>query len=213
MQHIVTEGQDLRGYQMSRAFFKTCKVHSCFNQEMNEPQPKICKCRKLITKDMAQKLVDDGIAQWLTDYSGEVPIPSWNLVLCGRVGKTPRAHTIERAHMERYTERMYNPNFDNSESQELLNQYHDIEMEVRLKLFGGIGSDLLRLKKDSDTYGSVEGIAGRVLVDKIMAEVDSIKWTAAKDDLYQGRAIFISLGNDQRTVGGVGKTLDKSEKS
>jgi hypothetical protein len=162
---------------------------------------------------MAQKLVDDGVALWLIDYSGDVPIPSWHLVLSGRVGKTPRSHTIEKAHIERYTERMYNPNFDSTESQELINQYHDIEMETRLALFGSIGSNLLRLKKDSDTYGNLEGVAGKVLVDKLMTEADSIKRTAAKDDQYQGRAIFTSLGNDQRTVGGVGKTLDKPEKS
>jgi hypothetical protein len=162
---------------------------------------------------MASDLVKDGIANWMLDYSGEVPIPTWNIVISGRVGKTPRAKTIEKADLERYTERMYNPNFDSTESQELINQYHDIEMETRLSLFGSIGSNLLRLKKDSDTYGNLEGVAGKVLVDKLMTEADSIKRTAAKDDQYQGRAIFTSLGNDQRTVGGVGKTLDKPEKS
>jgi hypothetical protein len=196
-----------------RSFFKTCRVHHCHSPEMGEPLPKKCRCRKLISRDMASDLVKDGIANWMLDYSGEVPIPTWNIVLSGRVGKTPRAKTIEKADLERYTERMYNPNFDSTESQELINQYHDIEMETRLSLFGSIGSNLLRLKKDSDTYGNLEGVAGKVLVDKLMTEADSIKRTAAKDDQYQGRAIFTSLGNDQRTVGGVGKTLDKPEKS
>jgi hypothetical protein len=192
-----------------KTVYLDCRVHSCFSQEYGVPKPKKCNCRKLVSKETAHKYVKDDLAEWVIDYSGDVPIPTWDIVLRGRVGKTPRAHTLEVAHMERYTERMYNPDFDSTESQELFNLYHDIEVEARLKLFGDISGTLLKAKQDSDNFGVVEGQAGKVLSDKIIQEVDNIKIIAAKNDPFPGRAVLAAIGTDQRTVGGVGKNVEK----
>ncbi len=98
---------------------KDILVHSCFSIDKGESlpphrkpkrrkgQPKyqgpICRCRKTvdlepsspewpwINKETAQDLVEVGLAQW---------IDNTQIGLTGRVNKTPRGPTIEKAHME-----------------------------------------------------------------------------------------------------------------
>lgn len=200
-----------------RQFFKTCKVHYCFSQELGELQPVRCRCRKFVSKEVASNLVNEGEADWLLIASNDAIIPTWDLVLKGRVGKTPRAHTIESAHMERYTERM-GGNADNSDPADpevmaLFEEYHDIEMETRLGLFRGVGAELLKMKKDSDTYGNIAGESGRVLSDKIVRFADEAKSTAYAPDPFPWRGFGTS--KEQRTPSGIGvftnKKLDNIE--
>lgn len=192
-----------------RAFFKTCKVHHCFSQELFEPRPSRCRCRKMISREFAAKLVADGVGDWLVVYpSGNA---TTDIVLKGRAGKTPRAQTIEKAHMERYAERLYSqvPDMDDPEVMQLFEIYHDIEIESRLKLFKDIGLELVSHKHFSDGHGHIVGEAARVLVTKIIAQADAMKISAAIDDPFRGEAIFNSVGKDQRTC--IGKNVSKDE--
>ena len=188
---------------MHRAFFKTTLVHSCFSQELAEPQPKKCRCRKYVSKEQAQVLVNLGSADWLTDFSGDVPIPSWDVVLRGRQGKTPRTPTLERAHMERKLELegehgMRNPEtiFEQTERFE---QYHDIEIEERLQLFRGVGPELRELKNYSDTLKNLQGDGGRQVMEQIVYKADDLKARGFTPDPFPGRAILSLIGFDQRT--------------
>lgn len=182
-----------------RQFFKTSKVHHCFSQELGIPQPKKCKCRKFVSKEFATNLVVDGIADWLIVYPAGVP--SYDIVLKGIAGKTPRAQTIESAHIERYLGISGDP--DDPEIMERIEVYHDIEMENRLKLFRTVGLDLLQMKRQSDEFGNVIGAAGKVLSDKIITESDELKLNNAIDDPFVGEALFMPIGaGDQRTVVG-----------
>jgi hypothetical protein len=181
-----------------RQFFKTSKVHHCFDQELGNPQPVKCKCRKFISKEFASELVANGTAEWLTVYPEGVS--SYDIVLKGITGKTPRAQTIEKAHIERYMG--ISGDFD-PETMTRLEVYHDIEMENRLKLFRNVGLELLQLKQFSDTHGTVVGAAGQVLSDKIIADADKLKLDSAVDDPFIGEALFMPIGaGDQRTVVG-----------
>ena len=98
-------------------------------------------------------MVNHGEADWVTSYDGEVPIPTWNICYRGRTGKTPRSHTLERAHIERALERRDQLDWFNDEGimaqniegaamggyeqMELFEFYHDLEMESRYRLFRG----------------------------------------------------------------------------
>ena len=130
-----------------RAFFKTTKVHYCFHQEIGDPQPKKCKCRKFISKEFAEGLVADGIADWLVKFPEGVN--TTDIVLRNIVSKTPRAQTIEKAHIERFIDQIGDLEFDDPEVTMLFDIYHDLEMESRLKLFS-VGKDLMKLKVSSD---------------------------------------------------------------
>lgn len=200
-----------------KQYFKTTKVHHCFNQEMNEPQPKTCKCRKFISREFASDLVANGIADWVIKFPEGVS--SYDIILKGIAGKTPRAQTIEKAHVERYVDQIWNRGIAAFEDPELLmhlEMYHDIEMVERLKLFRNVGLELVAMKTASDDQGNLKGAAGHVLHDKIVAEADVLKLANAVDDPFLGESWFMPIGaGDQRTVVGkdvpVGQEkLDKS---
>lgn len=44
---------------------KTSRVHHCFAQELCEPRPATCRCRKLITLADATEMIKAGTAQWI----------------------------------------------------------------------------------------------------------------------------------------------------
>ena len=195
-----------------RQFFKTTKVHYCFHQELGDPQPKKCKCRKFISKEFAEGLIADGVADWLITFPAGTP--STDIVMRNIASKTPRAQTIESAHIERYIDQIWNignADFDDPEVLAHLDRYHDLEMESRLKLFGVVGLGLVNLKNSSDGYGDLSGEAGQVLVEKLVAEADEMKLSIAQNDTWIGRSVFMPLGGDQRTVGGVGVFVNKED--
>ncbi len=103
-----------------RQFFKTIKVHHCYNFEACEPKPKTCKCRKFIAKSFAEDLVADGVADWVISYPIGTTIYD-AIILKGIAGKTPRAQTIEKAHIERYIGISGDP--DNPEDQSQIKRY------------------------------------------------------------------------------------------
>jgi hypothetical protein len=194
-----------------KQYFKTTKVHHCFNQELNEPQPKKCKCRKFISREFAAGLVSDGVADWIIIYPQGVS--SFDIILKGIAGKTPRAQTIEKAHIQRYIDQIWNIGIEAFEDPEVLahlEMYHDIEMVERLKLFRTIGLDLVAIKTMSDDQGNLKGDAGRVLHNKIIADADKLKLANAVDDPFLGESWFMPIGaGDQRTV--VGKNVPIGE--
>lgn len=202
-------------------YLKTSAVHYCFSQELGEPRPKDCRCKKMVSREMAANLVKIGEADWLVDYSGKNPADTFHVVLRGRAGKTPRAHTIEKAHMERGLERMLDAS-DNGyqadlmhaaaegvdEAIELWASYREIELESRCSLFRGCGGDLVALKAVSDNLGNHTGHVAHYVDLIILGRATELKAENAQDDPWQGRALFSSLGGDQRTQGGIGILLD-----
>ena len=195
-----------------RQYFKTCKVHHCFSQELSEPKPEKCRCRKFISKEFAAQLVADGVADYLIKYPEG--IPAYDVVLKGRAGKTPRTPTLEKAHIERFVDYTWSPDINDDENDVEISarfdEYQRIVIESRLKLFGSIGCDLIEHKKFSDTHGVLEGESGRVLADKIVQQADDMKKSVAIDDPFVGHAIFNPIGGDQRTC--IGKDVPVDEK-
>lgn len=207
--------------------FRTCLIHTCFSPELFEPRPEKCKCRKLVTPVRASEMVELGEANWVWDYSGKTPVKTWNIALNGRQAKTPRAHTLEKAHMERGLERKdylaeqqwlsdegkFMRNMEAlvsgaEEQAELFEVYHDLEIEERYNLFLGMNSkndkgesvnSLRELKKFSDTFGTVEGEEGRYVTEIITSRANQLKFEFAVDDPYEGRVLFPMIGQDQRT--------------
>lgn len=202
----------------SRLSFRTSLVHSCHSPELSEPRPDSCKCRKLVSRDKAIEMVKHGEADWLISYENQNPMPTWNICLRGRVNKTPRSHTLERAHIERGLERrdfiaeqlwlsdegkmsrdMEALIEGAQEQMELFELYHDLELEERYRLFRGCGTQLLEHKKFSDTFGTVEGAEGVYVNEIIVSRADQLKFEFALDDPYEGRVLFPMIGQDQRT--------------
>lgn len=206
-----------------KIIFRVSLVHSCHSADLGEPRPKRCTCRKLITKEQAIEMVKTGAADWLIDYRGEFPMPTWNVVLRGRAKQTPRSHTIERAHIERGLERQeylaeqlwlsdegqmardIEAAALGGEQAELFEVYHDLEMEERYNLFRGMvnpnGNELKELKKFSDTFGTITGPEGKYVSEIITGRADELKRKVALDDPFEGRCLF-PIGPDQRTYRG-----------
>jgi len=80
---------------------KDVLVHTCFAQEMGDPQPSRCLCRKRITGAEAVQAIARGEAEWLAQFS---PTGSWKnsaAVVKARERRTPKAATIDARHIER----------------------------------------------------------------------------------------------------------------
>lgn len=223
--------------QMSREFFKTSIVHTCLlyrtKQEMgrlwNEEiggvkvsskfKGQECKCRKFVGHRKATEMVEKGEAEWMIDYSADPPAPTWNLIAVERKKKTPRANTIEKAHIERFVERQSDLEDKRWMGQEIpediledLEQpdiYYSIQLDERCKIFYMIGGGLQELKNFSDKQGDLTGVAGKVLTDKLITEANRLKETHIIDDPFMGEAIFNSMTADHRTKGGIGKNVNK----
>lgn len=197
--------------------FRTSLVHSCHSPELSEPRPEVCKCRRLVTREKAVEMVKVGEADWLIRYDLEVPTPTWNICLRGRTSKTPRAHTLEKAHIQRGLERrdeladrawlsdegQMAKNMDAmiegaQEQIELFELYHQLELMERYNFFRGCAPDLQELKKFSDTFGTVEGAEGKYVEEIIESRANELKLTFALDDPFEGRCLF-PIGRDERT--------------
>lgn len=197
---------------------KPCLVHSCHSADMNEPKPKKCSCKFRVSQKYAHQMVKNGEADWLIDYTKKIPNPTWDLVYRGRVAKTPRAHTLEKAHFERGLERqeyladqewlsddgaqarnIEAAAMGETEQAELFELYHNLELEERYNLFHGCGKALRELKNFSDTFGVVTGTEGRYVAEIIEGHADTLKSANCLDDPFEGRTLFPMIGQDQRT--------------
>lgn len=165
-------------------------------------------------------MVKLGEAEWVIRYEGKTPQPTWDVALRNRGAKTPRSHTIEKAHIERGLERKnqlaealwlsdegqmakdIEAAAMGGEQAELFELYHDLEMEERYHIFKGCGAQLRDLKKFSDTLGTVEGADGKCVSDVIVEQSNKLKLDAAVDDPFEGRPVLAQIGCDQRTVNG-----------
>ena len=185
--------------RVSKDFFKTCEVHYCYSADLGEPRPKKCRCKKVVSREMASTLVQIGEADWIIDSA--TGIPTWHVVLRGRTGKTPRANTIESAHMERYTEHSQNPAEAGDESIALLDEYHDTVIEARLKFFRVVAADLLALKKRSDAQGTMEGTAALITDASVIREADDIKLRGIMKDPFAGRALIVLYTDYRSSIG------------
>lgn len=78
-------------------------VHKCYSADLGDPMPpkrsprrgysgRICRCKELISDTTAEQWVDEGQALW---------VGKGQIAFTGRVKKTPRGATIEKAHIER----------------------------------------------------------------------------------------------------------------
>lgn len=198
--------------------FRTCLVHSCFSQDLSEPRPVKCKCRKLVSKETAIELVKNGTADWLVSYEDNFPKPTWNIVYRGRKSKTPRVSSSGRTQIERGLEKQYwvaeqtwllsedrdakrmEAMIEGAHEQiDLFEIEHDIAMEERCGFFHGCGKALLEHKKFSDTFGTVEGDEGKYVTEIIKSGADQLKLKFAMDDPFEGRCLFPMIGQDERT--------------
>lgn len=195
-----------------RYLFRTILLHSCYNIELGERLPQKCRCRKLISKEDASALVKTGRAEWVVGMDG---IPTWDVCLVGRGNKTPRAATIEKAHMQRAFGGEIDDagewvrKVESSLDDDGLNEREDIEidgmisLESRLELFA-CRKELADLKAFSDKLNrsaldSLEGLSAMRTDRKVSEEADKLKFEVAKDDPDPGRAVIVMIGLDQRS--------------
>lgn len=204
-----------------RVFFKTTRVHTCHDQSACEPRPKKCNCRKLIGMREAVDMVERGEAEWLLEYSKKGVKPTWDIIL-PRVNKTPRAHTLESCNpsraphsfgqIERIIDRSMSDggkcmnwierHLDGGEEEDethLFEEYHRLELEMKYKLFGGAGPELIILKEASDGLGTVTGERARIIDREISKRADEIKQMYLTEDLSKGQPVLLLIGLDQRT--------------
>jgi hypothetical protein len=76
---------------------KTVRVHTCFSPE--EEMPLVCACRRDIMRHQADRWVSTGMAVWIS--IGKRHFRDKICMLDGSSQRTPRAATIDKAHIER----------------------------------------------------------------------------------------------------------------
>lgn len=76
---------------------KTVRVHTCFSVE--EEMPLVCACYRKITRHQANRWVRTGLAVWIV--IGRKSFRDKICMLDGSSQRTPRAATIDKAHIER----------------------------------------------------------------------------------------------------------------
>lgn len=210
---------------MGRIYFHTHLVHACFDPELYSvalivPSRKLreerftevlrlhdlalqqkCACKYWVSKEEVDEFLEMNLAEPLIDDRDEIFIPTRHLVV-KMAAKTPRAHTIEKAHMERgvFSDNGKMADLLECGHYELIEQYHDIEVEERYRLFGiSVGKALLKLKKASDTLGTLEGQAGRYAEQVLLQQADRVKLETSTPDLFEGEPVLSYIGLDQRT--------------
>src|SRR5271154_5672664 len=78
---------------------KTVAVHTCFSVELAEALPSLCACRRKITLHQAKRWVRTGLAEWIS--VGKRTYHDKICMINGSAQRTPRAATIDKAHIER----------------------------------------------------------------------------------------------------------------
>lgn len=81
---------------------KGIRVHTCYNADLVEKPPDTCSCRKFVTRVVAEGFIGEGLATYLTGYDRpKLYTDLKQICMIGRHKRTPRAATIEKAHMEK----------------------------------------------------------------------------------------------------------------
>lgn len=81
---------------------KDVRVHKCYSIDLSEPRPVACKCRWTVSVKEAEDMVKKGTAEWVVGYDRPKPYQDGGQIcLTGRMLRTPRGATIEKAHIER----------------------------------------------------------------------------------------------------------------
>ena len=81
---------------------KDVRVHKCYSIELGEPRPISCKCRLTVSVEEAENMVKKGTAEWVVGYDRPKAYQDGGQVcFTGKMLRTPRGATIEKAHIER----------------------------------------------------------------------------------------------------------------
>jgi hypothetical protein len=103
---------------------KTVSVHTCFSLDLGEELPSLCACRRKITLFQAKRWVRTGLSEWIA--VGKRTFHDKICMINGSAQRTPRAATIDKAHIERaYT------------------SDHGLEDRVRIETYGQINKEEL----------------------------------------------------------------------
>jgi hypothetical protein len=78
---------------------KVVSVHTCFSVDLGEELPSLCACRRKITLHQAKRWVQTGLAEWIS--VGKRTFHDKICMINGSAQRTPRAATIDKAHIER----------------------------------------------------------------------------------------------------------------
>lgn len=78
---------------------KTVRVHTCFSIQLGEELPTVCACNRTITLHQAQRWVRTGLSDWIS--VGKRTFHDKLCMINGSARRTPRAATIDKAHIER----------------------------------------------------------------------------------------------------------------
>ena len=155
--------------------------------------PERCKCKKTISEEKAQSLIARGEA---LDFESRMPVFTGGaIVQVGKLLRTPRSATVEKAHVERLTETASAIRAKSKYSEKQLREMHDaVELDKREKAY----EQAYRLEH----YNDLTMEARRAWIREVPAD----KYDAAKRRDW-GRALFTNY-KDERTPGGIGVDVD-----
>lgn len=81
---------------------RSVRVHKCYSIELGEPRPVTCKCRLTVSVGEAESMVKRGAAEWVVGYDRPKAYQDGGQIcLAGKMLRTPRGATLEKAHIER----------------------------------------------------------------------------------------------------------------
>src|SRR5258708_925528 len=122
--------------------------HSCLSRAEVDPfVPEHCRCRKMVSEEEAQVLVDQGAA---LDFASRLPMfSSGPIIQIGKAKRTPRSTTVEKAHIIRLVQRKAGAKKDKTLEQLKEAVARDKaerfeEEQLRLEIYGDIQLEFLK---------------------------------------------------------------------
>ncbi len=170
--------------------------HSCIfggGEGVDPFVPERCNCRKLVSEDQAKSLIARGEA---LDFETRTPVfADGAIVQIGKLLRTPRSATVEKAHVERLVG-------ITKSKDKTLKQLSLEELQNKVQVDRALlqQEESMRL----EIYGELTASARRAWIREVPAE----EYDAAERQAW-GRALFTNY-NDERTPGGIGVDVDPS---
>jgi hypothetical protein len=148
--------------------------------------PERCRCRKLVSNEKAESLVARGEA---LDMESRGPVFTGGpIVQIGKLKRTGRSATVEKAHISRLVEK------PEKKARERIKTLEELQAAVQQDKAERFEEEKLRL----EIYGELTALARREWIVHVKAE----EYDAAEQQAW-GRALFTNF-NDERTPGGIG---------
>jgi hypothetical protein len=174
-------------------------VHTCLGNVHDKTKLEFCTCRRFVLEEKARQLVAKGLA---VDFETRHDYFFNRAILLKKALRTPRSQTIDRTQVETGVQNIHfsSPKFQTAEQieQTRIDEYKLLQLRLQQER-----SDKAAERERWDIYNEITCDALRALIVEVPAE----KYDAMRAEQIDVPVIWAGIGDDSRTLGGVGRTV------